>query len=88
MSIFNKVKFLKITIAVIIIILGVLNKFNVINKFLLADSVVIGFILISILHIVDGYFSFTKNKKVDGVIWFVLGIFFIYFSTLVYSFWY
>ncbi|WP_113671271.1 hypothetical protein [Vallitalea guaymasensis] len=83
----NKVKFLKITIAVIIIILGVLNKLNVIDKFLLADSVVIGFILISILHIVDGYFSFIKNKKIDGVIWFVLGIFFIYLSTFVYSFW-
>jgi len=83
----NKVKFLKITIAVIIIIFGVLNKLNVIDKFLLADSVVIGFILISILHIVDGYFSFAKNKKVDGVIWFMLGIFFVYLSKFVYSFW-
>ncbi|GMQ55848.1 hypothetical protein AN1V17_02400 [Vallitalea sediminicola] len=55
---------------IIIKLMLILNKQILLNKFLLADSVVIGFILISILHMVDGYFSFTKNKKVDGVVFF------------------
>ncbi|GMQ59818.1 hypothetical protein AN1V17_42180 [Vallitalea sediminicola] len=54
---------------IIIKLMLILNKQILLNKFLLADSVVIGFILISILHMVDGYFSFTKNKKVDGVVY-------------------
>ncbi|MGH4137764.1 hypothetical protein [Clostridium sp.] len=74
----KEIKVIKILISVIIIILSFLALFSIIS---MKIAMPIELLLLGILNISNGYYSYIKNKKGEAILLILSGIFVIFVSV-------
>ena len=81
----KRLRVVKTLIAVVVIILSLFGLFNIINSKIIIPIILL---LLGIMNILDGYCSYTNNKKRESYFLFASGIFIIFVSAIIMFSWY